>query len=297
MTTAAAVFETNITSLPLIHRGKVRDLYAIGDDHLLMIASDRLSAFDVILPKPLPGKGRLLTSISLFWFDYMCQVIPNHLSDLKLEDVLTDPKEYAQAEGRCMLVKRLTALPIEAVVRGYIIGSGWKDYQSTGKICGIDLPAGLRIAEQLPEPIFTPASKAEVGDHDENIVFDKVVDTIGPELAEQIRDISLALYRRASEYARQRGIIIADTKFEFGLDEQGQLVLMDEALTPDSSRFWPADQWQAGQNPPSFDKQFVRDYLETLDWDKTAPGPELPDEVMSKAIDKYEEIVARLTQD
>ena len=295
MTSAAAVLETTIQSLPLIHRGKVRDLYAIGDDHLLMIASDRLSAFDVILPQPLTGKGRLLTSISLFWFSKLRDVIPNHLSDLTLEQVLPDAGEYAQAEGRCMLVKRLRALPIEAVVRGYIIGSGWKDYQSTGQICGIDLPAGLRIAEQLPEPIFTPASKAAVGDHDENIGFDQVVDTIGRDLAEQVRDVSLTLYKRAAEYARARGIIIADTKFEFGLDENDQLVLMDEALTPDSSRFWPAEQWQPGQNPPSFDKQFVRDYLETLDWDKTAPGPELPADVSAKALQKYQEIVDLLT--
>jgi len=296
LTSPQAIHQTSIQSLPLIHRGKVRDLYAVGDDHLLMIASDRLSAFDVILPQPLPGKGRLLTAVSLFWFDRLDDIVPNHLSDLQLREVLPDPAEYAQAEGRCMLVKRLRALPIEAVVRGYIIGSGWKDYQRSGRICGIDLPAGLRIAERLPEPIFTPASKAEAGDHDENIGFDKVVDTIGETLAEQVRSISIALYLRASDYARARGIIIADTKFEFGLDENDQLVLMDELLTPDSSRFWPADAWSAGHNPPSFDKQYVRDYLETLDWDKTAPGPTLPPEVMDKALGKYREIVSLLIE-
>jgi phosphoribosylaminoimidazole-succinocarboxamide synthase len=290
-----AIHQSSIQSLPLIHRGKVRDLYAVGDDHLLMIASDRLSAFDVILPQPLPGKGRLLTAVSLFWFDRLRDIIPNHLSDLQLREVLPDPAEYAQAEGRCMLVKRLRALPAEAVVRGFIIGSGWRDYQSSGQICGIDLPAGLRIAERLPEPIFTPASKADVGAHDQNISFDELVDTIGAALAEQIRSVSLKLYVRAVDYARARGIIIADTKFEFGLDENGQLVLMDELLTPDSSRFWPADKWCAGHNPPSFDKQFVRDYLDTLDWDKTAPGPTLPQEVVDKALGKYREIVSLLT--
>ena len=294
LTEIDAVYETRIDSLPLIHRGKVRDLYAIGESHLLMVASDRLSAFDVILPQPLTGKGRLLTEISLFWFDYLKDVIPNHLSDLELADVLPDPAEYAQAEGRCMLVRRLRALPIEAVVRGYIIGSGWKDYQQTGAICGIDLPAGLQIADRFPAPIFTPASKAQAGDHDENIGFDQVVDTIGADLAEQVRDVSMTLYSRAADYARERGIIIADTKFEFGLDENDQLVLMDEALTPDSSRFWPADAWQPGNNPPSFDKQFVRDYLETLDWDKTAPGPALPAEVSERALSKYREIVGLL---
>ncbi len=297
MTSPQAIHQTSIQSLPLIHRGKVRDLYAVGDHHLLMIASDRLSAFDVILPQPLPGKGRLLTTVSLFWFNLLDDIVPNHLSDLQLHEVLPDPAEYAQAEGRCMLVKRLRALPIEAVVRGYIIGSGWKDYQRSGQICGIDLPADLRIAERLPEPIFTPASKAEAGDHDENIGFDKVVDTIGGALAEQVRSISIALYRRASDYARERGIIIADTKFEFGLDENDRLVLMDELLTPDSSRFWPADAWRAGHNPPSFDKQFVRDYLETLDWNKTAPGPTLPPEVMDKALGKYREIVSLLIEE
>ncbi len=297
MPSQQAILETCIHSLPLIHRGKVRDLYAVGEDHLLMIASDRLSAFDVILPQPLTGKGKLLTAISLFWFQQLNDIIPNHLSDLSLQNVLPDPNEYAQAEGRYMLAKRLRALPIEAVVRGYLIGSGWKDYQHSGQICGIGLPSGLRIAEQLPQPIFTPASKAAVGDHDENIPFSTVIDTIGEDLAEQVRRTSLELYQRASGYARQRGIIIADTKFEFGLDENDQLVLMDEALTPDSSRFWPADQWQPGCNPPSFDKQFVRDYLETLDWDKTAPGPLLPQEVMDKALGKYREIVSLLTAD
>lgn len=290
-----AIFETDIRTFPLLHRGKVRDLYAVGDDHLLMIASDRLSAFDVILPQPLPGKGRLLTAISLFWFAQLQGIIPNHLSDLPLQDVLPEPHEYAQAEGRYMLAKRLQPLPIEAVVRGYLIGSGWKDYQASGQLCGIDLPGGLRLAEQLPAPIFTPASKATVGDHDENISFEKVIECIGEPLARQVRSTSLALYQRACDYARQHGIIIADTKFEFGLDENQQLVLMDEVLTPDSSRFWPADRWQPGHNPPSFDKQFIRDYLETPDWDKTAPGPEIPDKIMDKALSKYQEIVLLLS--
>ncbi len=289
------VFETNIKSLPLLHRGKVRDLYGVGDDHILFIATDRLSAFDVILPSPIPGKGALLTSISDFWFHKTKSLIPNHLSDRKLEEVLPDPEERAQAQGRCMLVRKLKPVPVEAIVRGYIIGSGWKDYQKTGAICGIELPEGLRLADQLPEPIYTPSSKAAAGEHDENISFEETVKLVGKEIATGVREITMALYKLASEHARARGIIIADTKFEFGLDEANQLVLMDEALTPDSSRFWPADEWEPGKNPPSFDKQIVRDYLETLDWNKKAPGPSLPEEVLERTEARYREVIERLT--
>jgi len=289
------VFETSIKSLPLIHRGKVRDLYAVGDDHILFIATDRLSAFDVILPTPIPGKGALLTKISDFWFQKTKSLIPNHLSDRRLEDVLPDPAERAQAEGRCMLVRRLEPVPVEAIVRGYIIGSGWKDYQKTGAICGIELPAGLRLADRLPEPIYTPSSKAAAGHHDENISFEQTVELVGEDVATQVRTMTLAIYNMAAEYARARGIIIADTKFEFGLDKKGHLVLMDEALTPDSSRFWPADEWEPGKNPPSFDKQIVRDYLETLDWDKKAPGPVLPEEILERTAARYREVIERLT--
>lgn len=294
MTETSCVYESTIQSLPLIYRGKVRDIYQVDDQHILIIATDRVSAFDVIMPNPMPGKGQLLTRISDFWFDRMASVIPNHLSDLTLADVLPDPAEYAQAEGRSMIVKKLQGLPVEAVVRGYLIGSGWKDYQATGAVCGIPLPQGLNLACKLPEVIFTPATKAEVGDHDENISFEKMIDSIGRDLAEQVRDVSIRIYEEASEYAASRGIIIADTKFEFGLDENGTLTLMDEILTPDSSRFWPADQWQEGQNPPSFDKQFIRDYLLSLDWDQTAPGPEIPDEILDKTAAKYREAIERL---
>jgi phosphoribosylaminoimidazole-succinocarboxamide synthase len=291
------VFETNIKSLPLIHRGKVRDLYAVGDDHILFIATDRLSAFDVILPSPIPGKGAMLTSVSDFWFEKTKSVIPNHLSDRKLEEVLPDPEERAQAEGRCMLVHRLKPVPVEAIVRGYIIGSGWKDYQNTGSICGIELPEGLQLADQLPEPLYTPSSKAAPGEHDENISFEETVELVGLEVATAVREVTMALYKMASEYARARGIIIADTKFEFGLDSDNRLVLMDEALTPDSSRFWPADEWKPGENPASYDKQIVRDYLETLDWDKKAPGPVLPDEILDRTKAKYQEVIERLKGD
>lgn len=294
MTENNCIFETDIQSLPLIYRGKVRDIYAVDDDHILFIATDRVSAFDVIMPTPMAGKGKLLTTISSFWFELMKDVIPNHLSDLSLESVLPDPKEYAQAVGRSMLVKKLKGLPVEAVVRGYLIGSGWKDYQETGSVCGISLPVGLNIASQLPEVIFTPATKAEVGDHDENISFEKMCNSIGPKLAEEIRTISIEIYKRASEYAAQHGIIIADTKFEFGLDENGTLTLMDEILTPDSSRFWPKDQWQEGVNPPSYDKQFIRDYLLSLDWDKTAPGPAIPQDILDKTAEKYREAITLL---
>jgi len=288
------VFETNIKSLPLLHRGKVRDLYAVGDDHILFIATDRLSAFDVILPSPIPGKGALLTSISDFWFEKTKGLIPNHLSDRKLEEVLPDPEEYAQAEGRCMLVRKLKPIPVEAIVRGYIIGSGWKDYQKTGAICGIELPTGLQIADQLPEPIYTPSSNAALGAHDENISFEETVELVGKELATEVREVTMELYKFAAEHARARGILIADTKFEFGLDKDNQLVLMDEALTPDSSRFWPADEWEPGMNPPSFDKQIVRDYLETLDWNKKAPGPTLPEEILERTQARYREVIERL---
>ncbi len=292
--TPAALFESSLTSLPLVYRGKVRDVYAVGDDELLIVASDRLSAFDVILPDPIPGKGAVLTTVSNFWFDRMRHIIPNHLVDRPLAEVLPDAAERAQVEGRAVIARRLKALPVEAVVRGYLIGSGWKDYQRTGAVCGIDLPSGLRQAERLPQPIFTPATKAPSGEHDENIDFALTAALLGATLAERVRDVSLRIYEEAADYARQRGIIIADTKFEFGTDAAGNLVLIDEALTPDSSRFWPADSYAVGISPPSFDKQFVRDYLETLDWDKKAPGPRLPREVLRKTAEKYREAQRRL---
>ncbi len=295
MTSEQAIFESNIKSLPLIYRGKVRDIYKVDEQHILILATDRLSAFDVIMPNPMPGKGKLLTAISMFWFDMMQDVIPNHLSALSLQDVLPDPQEFIQAEGRSMLVKKLKAIPVEAVVRGYLIGSGWKDYQASGKICGVALPKGLKLAAKLPEVIFTPASKAEVGDHDENIDFSMVADLLGDALAERIQTISIIIYKRAADYAAERGIIIADTKFEFGLDENGSLTLMDEVLTPDSSRFWPADQWKEGVNPPSYDKQFIRDYLLSLDWDLTDPGPVIPEEILQKTIEKYREAIELLS--
>ena len=291
-----AITETTITSLPQVHRGKVRDIYAVGDDHLLLIATDRVSAFDVVMPKPLPGKGILLTKIALFWFDFIGDLIPNHLSqELTLEEILPDAQERAQAEDRCMIVKRLDGLPIEAVVRGYLIGSGWLDYQRSGSVCGIELPAGLQLAQQLPEPIFTPATKAQVGDHDENISFAQMQSIVGNSQAEAVKKVSIEIYNRAAKYAKQRGIIIADTKFEFGTDASGTLTLMDEVLTPDSSRFWNAASYQPGASPESYDKQFVRDYLETLDWNKTAPGPELPDEIMQKTLARYETAYNKLT--
>lgn len=289
----AAVFDTAITSLPAVHRGKVRDVFAVDDDHLLMVASDRVSAFDVIMPNPAPGKGALLTEVAVFWFDHFSDT-PNHLAALSLEDVLPDANERAQAEGRSMLVKRLEGLPIEAVVRGYLIGSGWKDYQQTGSVCGIALPPGMVQASQLNDPLFTPATKAAVGDHDENISFSDVVNLIGRERAEQVKRVSIELYQRAAAHAAARGIIIADTKFEFGLDRDENLVLMDEVLTPDSSRFWPADRYRPGISPPSFDKQYLRDWLETLDWDKTAPGPTLPQSVIDGTLAGYREARDRL---
>ena len=287
---------TSISSLPLHYRGKVRDIYAIDDHHFLIIATDRVSAFDVILPNVIPGKGKLLTELALFWFNRTRDLVANHLVDLPLESLLPDPAERAQAEGRCMIVKRLNALPVEAVVRGYLIGSGWKDYQQSGEICGIGLPAGLSQADQLPEVIFTPATKAAVGDHDENISFVDMQATIGKQLADDIRRISIQLYKDAASYAQKRGIIIADTKFEFGTDEDGKLILMDEILTPDSSRFWEAVTWQPGSSPASYDKQYVRDWLETLDWNKQAPGPTVPEEVIRGTLSRYREALKRLTQ-
>ena len=295
MNAPTALFESSISNLKLRARGKVRDIYDIDDQHLLIVTTDRLSAFDVVLPDPIPGKGRVLTSVSNFWFNKMQHIIPNHLADLKLADVVPDANERAQIEGRAIIVKKLQPLPVEAIVRGYLIGSGWKDYQQTGSVCGIQLATGLQQAQQLPEAIYTPSSKAAVGDHDENISFADTVALLGIDLAAQVRDISIQLYTSAAEYAKQRGIIIADTKFEFGLDDAGKLYLIDEALTPDSSRFWPADQYRLGISPPSFDKQFIRDYLETLDWDKTAPGPKLPDEIATISSQKYHEAELKLT--
>jgi len=289
------LYESTLKSLPLVAKGKVRDVYAVGGDHLLMVTTDRLSAFDVIMPDPIPGKGAVLTAVSNFWFGRTQDIIPNHLTELTLADVLPDEKERAEVEGRAIVTKRLKALPVEAIVRGYLIGSGWVDYQKTGQVCGIPLPAGLQMADKLPQAIFTPSTKADLGTHDENIDFEKTRALLGDELAAQVRDVSLEIYTQCAEYALQRGIIIADTKFEFGLDAEDRLVLIDEVLTPDSSRFWPADSYAPGQSPVSFDKQFVRDYLETLDWDKTPPGPVLPAEVIEKTAEKYREAQTRLT--
>ncbi|HSO06335.1 MAG TPA: phosphoribosylaminoimidazolesuccinocarboxamide synthase [Pelomicrobium sp.] len=287
------LFTSSVTSLPFLHRGKVRDIYAVDDDKLLIIQTDRLSAFDVILPTPVPGKGKVLTALSRFWFDRLRHVIPNHMTDIAPESVVTD-RERAQVEGRAFVVKRLRPLPIEAVVRGYIAGSGWKDYQRTGAVCGIPLPAGLAQAQQLPEPIFTPATKAPSGEHDENIPYERMAETVGWGNARKVRDAALTLYREAAAYAAERGILIADTKFEFGL-EDGQVVLIDEALTPDSSRFWPAAEYRTGISPPSFDKQFVRDWLETQPWDKRAPAPALPSDILEKTAAKYREALRLLT--
>lgn len=290
-----ALFESNITSLQLLGRGKVRDIYAVNDAQLLIVTSDRLSAFDVILPDPIPGKGEVLTAVANFWFGKLSHIIPNQLTGIDPVSVVKTEEEKAQVRGRSLVVKRLKPLPIEAVVRGYLIGSGWKDYQQTGAVCGIQLAPGLKQAQQLPEPIFTPATKAEIGEHDENIDFATMEKMVGKEIAAQVRDVSLRLYREAAAHARVRGIIIADTKFEFGLDNAGKLYLIDEALTPDSSRFWPADQYQVGISPPSYDKQFVRDYLETLDWNKQAPGPRLPAEILERTTAKYREALSQLT--
>ena len=289
------MLESHVPSLQRIHQGKVRDIYAVDAQHMLIVTTDRLSAFDVVMPDPIPGKGRVLTQISNFWFQRTAHIVPNHLADYPLARAVPDAAERAPLEERSIVVRRLKALPIEAVVRGYLIGSGWKDYQQTGSVCGIALPAGLRQADRLPEPIFTPATKAEMGAHDENIAYDRVVALVGRGLAEQVRATALSLYAFAVEHALERGIIIADTKFEFGVDEAGRLTLIDEALTPDSSRFWPADTYRPGTSPPSFDKQYVRDYLETLDWPKRPPGPKLPPEIVARTSEKYAEALRRLT--
>ena len=283
----SSLHTSTISNLKLIHQGKVRDNYAIDDQHMLIVTTDRISAFDVVMPTPIPDKGSILNAVTRFWLKKLQHIIPNHLSDMPLEKVIPDAKERNAIAAHAMVVKKLKALPIEAIVRGYIIGTGWKDYQKTGAICGIKLPAGLRLADKLPEPIFTPSTKAAVGQHDVNIDFEKTKKILGDKLAQQVRDTSIRLYKEAADYALTRGIIIADTKFEFGLDDNNNLVLIDEVLTPDSSRFWPADQYKPGTSPVSFDKQFVRDYLETLDWNKTAPGPALPDEVVKKTAEKY----------
>ncbi len=290
----SVIHQSTIHSLPLLARGKVRDMYAVGDDQLLIVASDRLSAFDVILDDPIPGKGTVLTALTEFWLKKLSHVVPNHATGIDPEAVVA-PNEREQVRGRAMVVKRLKPIMVEAVARGYLIGSGWKDYQATGQVCGLPLPIGLKQASKLPEPIFTPAAKAEMGAHDENVDFEYVINAIGLKLAEQIRQITLALYQEASSFAAERGIIIADTKFEFGLDAQGTLHLMDEVLTPDSSRFWPANQWHEGISPPSYDKQFVRDWLETQPWPKTHPAPRLPQDIIDRTATKYREACTLLT--
>jgi phosphoribosylaminoimidazole-succinocarboxamide synthase len=292
---ANALYESTVTALPRLSQGKVRDIYGVDDRHLLIVTTDRLSAFDVVLPDPIPGKGEVLTALSNFWFARTTHLVPNHLADLPLERVVPDPAERAVIASRAMVVRRLKPLPIEAVVRGYLIGSGWKDYQATGTLCGIALPGGLPLAARLPEPLFTPATKAALGEHDENISFAATADLIGAGLAARVRELSIALYRFGAAHAFERGIIIADTKFEFGLDDDGSLYLIDEVMTCDSSRFWPADQYRTGISPPSFDKQFVRDYLETLDWDKRAPGPRLPPHVIARTMEKYRLALKLLT--
>ena len=289
-----SLFQSEIDSLPLLNRGKVRDIYDVDDDHLLIVTSDRISAFDVVLPDPIPGKGNVLTTVSNFWFARTENLVANHLTGRSLDSVGLGNDEAGQLEGRAIVVRKLKPLPVEAIVRGYIIGSGWKDYQRSGAVCGIELPAGLQQAQQLPEPIFTPSTKAEAGEHDENISFAETVELLGAELAEKVRTLSLTIYRQAAEFAAERGIIIADTKLEFGFDRNGELYLIDEVLTPDSSRFWPADSYRTGISPPSFDKQYVRDYLETLDWNKQAPGPALPEEVIRQTAAKYREAQDRL---
>jgi len=288
------LFESDIPGLQRIARGKVRDIYRIDEDYLLIVTTDRLSAYDVVMPDPVPGKGQVLTELSNFWFAMMEDLVPNHLTGIRLSDVL-DREQAAALESRAIVVRRLEPLPIEAVVRGYLIGSGWRDYLESGAVCGIPLPAGLEQASRLPETLFTPATKAAAGDHDENVSFEQVESLIGSELAGRVRDLSIRIYERAAAYALERGIIIADTKFEFGRDTDGELYIIDEMLTPDSSRFWPLDKYRTGISPPSFDKQFVRDYLDTLDWDKTAPGPDLPDEVLLQTSRKYRDALQILT--
>jgi len=287
--------QSSIKSLPLLHRGKVRDIYDIDANTMLLIATDRLSAFDVILPTPIPGKGAILTEIANFWFEKLKHVVPNHLTGIDPDSVVSDPAEKAQLGKRALVVKKLKPLPIEAIVRGYLAGSGWKEYKSNGTVCGIALPAGLQEASQLPAPIFTPSSKADVGDHDENITLEKCAQLIGKDLTEKVAKVAIQLYQEAAAFALTRGIIIADTKFEFGLDAAGELYVIDEVLTPDSSRFWPADQYVVGKNPPSFDKQYVRDWLEASGWNKVAPGPELPPEVAARTGEKYGEAYTKLT--
>jgi phosphoribosylaminoimidazole-succinocarboxamide synthase len=290
------LFQTSLQSLQLTNRGKVRDIYTVDDQHLLIVTTDRLSAFDVVFPTPVPDKGKLLTEISNFWFAKTAHLIPNHLTDISLKDILADEQECRSIAGRAIVVKKLKALPVEAIVRGYLTGSGWKDYQHSGKVCGIQLPLGLQMAEQLPEPIYTPSSKAEIGNHDENILYQDTVALLGSELAAQIRDVSLRIYTEAAKYAYTKGIIIADTKFEFGIDDVGALHLIDEVLTPDSSRFWPVEDYRTGISPPSFDKQYVRDYLETLDWNKQPPAPELPADVIEKTAEKYKRVARQLIE-
>lgn len=295
MNMSQALFESDLANLELLNRGKVRDIYDVDENHLLIVTSDRLSAFDVVLPQPIPGKGKILTQVANFWFERTSNLIANHLSGKTLEQVVPDADERAPLAGRSIVVKKLKPLPIEAIVRGYLIGSGWKDYQKTGAVCGIDLPENLKQADRLPEAIYTPSTKAQAGDHDENISYRQTIELLGEELAGRVRDLSLEIYTRAVDYAVTRGIIIADTKFEFGLDENNTLHLIDEVLTPDSSRFWPMDQYQPGTSPPSYDKQFVRDYLETLDWDKTPPAPQLPAEIITRTAQKYAEVEQALT--
>ena len=290
----AALFESNLKSLKLRHRGKVRDIYDVDDQYMLIVTTDRLSAFDVVLADPIPGKGAMLTAMSNFWFARTRHLIPNQVADLPLAQVLKDPAERAQVEKQAVVVKKLKALPVEAIVRGYLAGSGWKEYQKSGTVCGIKLPAGLKEADKLPEPIFTPSTKAAAGSHDENISFDQAVGILGRDIAERVKQATLDIYKDCAAYALTRGIIIADTKFEFGLDEQGTLTLIDEVLTPDSSRFWPADRYKPGANPPSFDKQYVRDWLEASGWNKKAPAPKLPPEVIAKTAEKYHEALTRL---
>ncbi|HZT03867.1 MAG TPA: phosphoribosylaminoimidazolesuccinocarboxamide synthase [Steroidobacteraceae bacterium] len=290
------VFRTALRGLEKLHEGKVRDIYSAGADALLIVTTDRLSAFDVVLPDPIPGKGHVLNEISNFWFERTRHIVPNHLTGRPITDLVSDPAERTTLAGRSVIVRRLKALPLEAVVRGYLIGSGWKDYQSTGRVSGVELPANLPLAARLPAPVFTPATKAAAGEHDENISFAEVEKLVGAPLAARIRDTAIALYQFAAAHALSRGIIIADTKFEFGVDDSGALTLIDEALTPDSSRFWPADTYRPGMSPPSFDKQFVRDYLETLDWNKKAPGPKLPAQIIARTSEKYREALTRLTR-
>jgi phosphoribosylaminoimidazole-succinocarboxamide synthase len=290
-----ALYESNIQSLKLRHRGKVRDIYDIDDRHMLIVTTDRLSAFDVVLPEPIPGKGAVLTAMSNYWFKRTQSIIPNQTATLSLDQAVKDPAERALLEGRAVVVKKLKALPVEAIVRGYLVGSGWKEYKQSGTVCGIKLPAGLKEADKLPEPIFTPSTKAEIGQHDENISFEKACEILGRDTAERVKAAALRVYRECADYALTRGIIIADTKFEFGLDENGTLTLIDEVLTPDSSRFWPADQYKPGANPPSFDKQYVRDWLESSGWNKKPPAPKLPVDVVAKTVEKYREALRRLT--